>query len=284
MRPILGMARQLSRRMERAERLATANVRVLPDFLVLGAMKAGTTSLFQWLEEHPSVAEAEVKEPHYFTLYWDKGERWYRAHFPTEVEMGARRVVRGRVLTGEATPYTLFHPLAPERVRRTVPTAKLIALLRDPVTRAWSHYRHERRHGREPLGFLEAIEAEPSRLSGEEDRILRDPRYVSDAHQRHSYVARGRYAEQLARWFRWFGPGQVLCVRSEDLFEEPARVWRQVLDFLELPHEPIKSATNRGAGGGERLDHGVAQQVAARFRDENQKLEELLKRSMDWTS
>ncbi len=102
-----------------------------------------------------------------------------------------------------------------------LPRVKLIALLRDPVGRAYSHYQHEVARGFETLSFEEAIEAEPARLAGETERMLAEPLYNSFAHQHHSYLARGRYHEQLERWRARFDDRQLLVLSSERFFAEP---------------------------------------------------------------
>ena len=133
-------------------RQATARWRPLPDFLVIGAQKAGTTALYAYLRWHPGITGPSWKEVSFFDRHWWRGEAWYRGQFPLRG--------RGR-LVGEASPSYLFHPLAPERVHSLVPGARLVALVRDPVARAYSHYQHEVALGREPLGFEDALAAEP---------------------------------------------------------------------------------------------------------------------------
>src|SRR5436309_16134274 len=109
---------------------------MLPDFIVIGAQKSGTGSLYAYLNGHPDVAGARVKEVHYFDLHYHRGVDWYLDQFPDEAAARPR-------CTGEASPYYLFHPHAPRRAFDLVPDARLIALLRDPVDRAISHYHHE---------------------------------------------------------------------------------------------------------------------------------------------
>ena len=130
--------------------LATAGRRVLPDFLIAGAKRGGTTSLWKWLQQHPGVlpmfpAVQQIKSPHFFDIHWTRGERWYRSHFPTRaaVDRAAGRLGY-RPVVGEASPYYMFHPFAPERVAATAPDAKVIMLLRDPVDRAYSNFRERR--------------------------------------------------------------------------------------------------------------------------------------------
>ena len=118
-------------------RSATAPVRTLPDFLIIGAQKCGTSFLYRFLVKHPHVKSAFVKEVHYFDLNFAKGNNWYRSNFPLQV-----RNTR-TYITGEASPYYLFHPHAARRASMVVPDAKLLILLRNPVDRAHSHYQHQ---------------------------------------------------------------------------------------------------------------------------------------------
>ena len=191
---------------------------------------------------------------HYFYLNYERGEGWYRGHFPNDVRRAvARRRTGVEMMCGEASPYYLFHPLVPERARALVPDARLIVLLRDPVARALSHYHHhEVALGMEPLTFEQALEAEPGRLDGEERGQF--PGYVSVAHQHHSYVARGHYADQLERWLGLFPRDQVLILVSEDFFADTPGVVGQILDFLDLRRRcpatpafgsPTRAATSR---------------------------------------
>src|SRR5947209_8592328 len=157
-------ARKVLRSTVRAYGRATVAVRPLPNFLILGAQKAGTTALYAYLRWHPEITGPSFKEVSFFDRHYARGERWYRAHFP------ARR----RPFVGEASPSYLFHPLVPERVARLLPDARLVAILRNPVDRAFSHYQHEVSLGREPLSFEEAVAHEEERMRGEVERVLGD--------------------------------------------------------------------------------------------------------------
>src|SRR6187200_1451927 len=159
-------ARKVARSAIWAYGTATARGRPLPDFLVIGAQKAGTTALYAYLRWHPGITGPSWKEVSFFDRHWWRGEAWYRGQFP--LRAGGR-------LVGEASPSYLFHPLAPERARSLVPDAKLIALVRNPVDRAYSQYQHAVALGREPLSFEDALAAEDERLVGEVERLLADP-------------------------------------------------------------------------------------------------------------
>jgi hypothetical protein len=253
---------------------ATARWRPLPGFLVIGAQKAGTTALYAYLRWHPGITGPSWKEVSFFDRHWWRGEAWYRGQFPLRA---------GERLVGEASPSYLFHPLAPERARRLVPGVKLVALLRDPVDRAYSQYQHEVALGREPLSFEDALAAEDDRLRGEVERLVADPRAFSRAWWDHSYASRGRYAEQLQRWLAVFPREQLLVVRTEDLGQRPAETYATILSFLgaephDLPeyprvfdrdYEPMRPETRAA--------------LAATFVEPNRRLEALLGRKLGWT-
>jgi hypothetical protein len=262
----------------------TAGARVLPDFLVIGAMRAGTTTLYHALVRHPQIAGAVLdKEVHYFDLHLERGERWYRARFPTRASLERRaRRVGGPIRVGEATPYYLFHPAVPERVASTLPGALAIAVLRDPVERAWSHYRHEVDLGYEHLPFVEALEAEEERLAGEEERLRGDPSAVSAAHQHHSYVARGRYAPQLRGWFDALGRDRVVVVWSERLHAAPAATFSRVLEHLGVrPWDPGDWRV-RNAATSAGLDEGIRARLREAFREDRAELAALLGEDPGW--
>ena len=262
-------------------RVATAGQRRLPDFVIIGAQKAGTSSLYNYLIRHPDILKARRKEVEFFSINYDLGEDWYRAYFPVEARVRAMRTARRRpVVTGEASPYYLFHPLAPERCRRLLPDARLVVLLREPVERAFSHYRFELSRGRETLTFEEALDAEEARLAGEAATIRSGGR--GREHQYHSYVARGFYAEQLERWFACYPREQFLILRSEELFERPEAIYRQATAFVgaEAIEPPTFNIINEGRPS--NLDPALRARLDALYEDPNRRLEELLGRQLGW--
>jgi hypothetical protein len=250
----------------------TARARPLPDFLVIGAQKAGTTALYAYLRRHPAITGPSWKEVSYFDRHYARGAAWYRGNFPLR---------RGR-LVGEASPSYLFHPLAPRRAAALVPDARLIALVRDPVERALSHYHHEVDFGREHLSFEDALEQEEARLAGELERMLADPRYFSRAWWDHTYLARGRYAEQLERWYAAFPPEQVLVLANEELAGRPAETYARVLDFLgAAPHE-LDSYPRVFDREYPDMDAATRARLADYFAGPNRRLYDLLGRDLGW--
>ena len=213
--------------------------RELPRYFVVGVKRGGTTSLDEYVVDHPLVLRGLVEKGcRYYDVNYHRGPAWFRTHLPRaaaldrmEARLGARPIV------GESSPYYCFHPEAPARIAADVPDARLLLMLRDPVERAWSHYRYEVARGFETLGPLEALAAEGQRLADPDERT----RWY--AHRHFSYVARSRYAEQLRRLHSHFEPEQVLVLQSEQLFADPAGTMARVFDHLGLP--PHTSADYR---------------------------------------
>lgn len=201
--------------------------RMVPGYLVVGTKRGGSTSLADWITQHPEVAPClSAKGTHYFDVNWTKGEAWFRSAYP--------KPSPGKKITGEASPYYMFHPEAPARIARTLPDVRLVACLRDPVARAWSHHAYEVAKGRETLGFEEALDAEPERLEGEAERLRSEPGYHSPHWRYHAYQRRGHYAEQILELQHHVGADRVLVVQSERLFADPAVELAKVWDFLGL--------------------------------------------------
>ena len=195
-----------------------------PDFICVGAQKAGTTTLDQHLRCHSQVYLPSIKEVQYFSNKYSKGIRWYHHHFVDATE--SQRI-------GEVTPYYLFHPFCAERISKSLPQAKIIVLLRDPVARAVSGYFHSRRLGYEPLELEAALLAESERLRGAEKQLAKlGGRHYS--HQHHSYLSRSRYEVQLKRYFEHFPESQILVLQSEAFFRSPSEVLSKIFRFLDL--------------------------------------------------
>ena len=279
------LARRAARWSAQAYARPTAGLRLLPDYLIIGAQRAGTTSLHRYLIQHPGVRTTlRTKGVHFFDTGYGRGMSWYASRFPTKLTawyVARRHGVELR--TGEASPYYLFHPLVPGRVAEHLPRVKLIALLRDPVGRAYSHYQHEVARGFETLSFEEAVEAEPARLAGEEERMLAEPLYHSFEHQHHSYLARGRYAEQLERWLARFDERQLLVLSSERFFAEPEQTFARVLEFLELPAFTPDGYERHNGYDYRTMGEGVRGRLVDHFREPNRRLYELVGDDFGWS-
>lgn len=260
----------------------SAGLRLEPSFLVVGAQRCGTTSLHRLLARHPMVAPAALhKGVHYFDMAYDKGPTWYRGHFPLALPARLRSSA-GPPITGEASPYYMFHPLSAIRIAADLPGVKLVALLRDPVERAYSAYTHELARGFETETFARALDLEPERLAGEAEKMVADPEYLSLAHQHQAYAARGRYAEQLERLYALFPAESVLVLDSAQLFADPQPSYDRLLSFLDLP--PWQLATPEHANARPRSDMPteVRQRLEEYFAPHDARLVDLLGWTPTW--
>ena len=265
------------RRLRSDYRTLTAPLRGFPSVLLIGAQRSGTTSLFNYLVRHPDVLPPLGKEIHFFDLHYARGVRWYRGRFPFAYRL------RGGAMTLDASPYYLLHPLAAERAARLLPRVKLVAVLRNPVERAFSHYQHEVRDGRETLSFAEAIAQEPARTAGEEERLRRDPDYYSYNHHRYTYTRRGLYLEQLRQWEARFGRERLLVLQSEALFRDPAAVVGRVQAFLGLrPHRSGGYKAFYQGSYDREIPADLRRQLVAYFEPHNRELYRWLGEEFDW--
>jgi len=252
-----------------------------PDFLIIGAQKAGTSSLFSYLAEHPNVAPPSRKEMHFFDRLWAYrcGIDSYRARFP-ERTLGPDGSPR---ITGEGSPHYMFHPRVPSLVVEHFPDIKLLVVLRNPPDRAYSHYQMiRRRGGHERLSFEEAIDAEGERLEGEEQRMEADANYQSKAHRRFSYLARGIYVDQLMRWAEFFPREQMLILESRELRTSPAAALGRVYEFLGLPDRDLKTPKLANAFSYELLDPRTRERLVEYFAPHNRRLYDYLGVDFGW--
>jgi len=265
-------------------RSATRWARVLPDFLVLGGQRCGSTSLYTMLTGHPQVMAASHKEPHFFDRNHRRGEDFYRRLFPLRAHIRARERRLGGlpVVTGEATTYYLAHPAVPGRVAAMLPDARLVAILRNPVDRAYSHYQLSVRGGWETRSFEEALAAEPERIAGEAQRLLDDPDFTGHSHRYHSYRTRGLYVEQLERWWAVFPSDRLLVLRSEDMFADPAAVYAELAAFLGLAPDDRRAFKSRNRVSYSGMAEDTRRELEAYYAEPNRRLEARLGRSLGW--
>jgi hypothetical protein len=239
-------------------------------------MRSGTTFLHNSLQSHPDIQVTNVKEHQFLSWRWSAGMKAYRAQLPLRWPSAVAPKLIGRRLNVDSTPYYLFHPLAAARAAAVFPQdVKMIVLLREPALRAWSHYRLSLCRGHEHLGFVDALAAEPERLSCENARIASGIEIADAPHQVFSYVSRGRYAEQIARWWSFFPQSQFLLLKSADLFADPQAVINRVCGFLELPCVTLGNLDPQNALPPAELPAAVRTSLERVFDGPNQELTKL---------
>lgn len=261
-------------------RKLTSSYRVLPEVIIIGAQKSGTTSLFEYLKNHPRLSASYKKEVHFFdgglnpkVDDFNKGIKWYKTHFPL-------KFINNKKIAYEASPLYIFNPLVPERIYNQIPKAKLIVVLRNPVERAISHYFHEKRQGRETLQITGAMKQEEQRL----EEVIKIKDYKSNAFIHASYKSRGIYHEQLNRYYALFPKENLLVLNSDELFKQPLETLKTVYEFLGIEDysdsanlKPQNIGSNRS-----KVDNSVYQLLETYFAEHNEKLFQLIGKRFDW--
>jgi hypothetical protein len=257
--------------------------RMRPDFIIIGARKCGTTFFYNNLVRQPGFLAAYKKELDFFDKRYPRGAGWYRAHFPTRLAQRAAQLWwRRPVMTGESTPLYLFHPLAPRRVRALLPEVKLIALLRNPTDRAYSHYEHQARRQVGAPTFEAALEAERTleadgTLAAELERLKRDDAYISEKRQVLSYVSGGVYVDQLAAWFEQFPARQILVLKAEDMYRDSAAAIHRATEFLGAKPTEARIVRENRKRGYPKMDPATRRWLEDTFAPHNARLYEFLR-------
>jgi hypothetical protein len=271
-------AKRLRLKVQRFTSLLTSPLRVLPDFLAIGAHKAGTTSFYEYLRQHPMIISAWKKDIKFFDLHYQRGTLWYRSYFSTKYRMKVDRHSGLRNITGDGATDYLYYPDAPQRVADLLPDVKLFLVLRNPVDRAYSHYQHGQRNHWDSLTFEEAIEQESERLKEEAPGDKSLPIF-----RRFAYLKKGYYAEYLQKWFEIFPRERFFIVRSEDLFSDKALdVYCEAQEFLGLPIWKHINFKNVNPGNYQQMLPETRQELIRHYEPHNQKLYDMLDRDFEW--
>ena len=256
---------------------------MLPDFLIIGAAKSGTTSLYEYLIQHPSIAPAVGKEVYFFDKKYSKGINWYKSFFPFKInKIFSEKFDNKKFLTGEATPRYLYHPHTPKRVFDIIPQVKLIVLLRNPIDRAYSHYQMEVAVGNEELSFEDAIDNEENRIRDDMKKMESNENFYSVNFYRKSYLTRGIYVNQLKRWFEYFPKEQFFILKSEDFYSKTPEAYNQVLDFLNLSKFELDSFKPYKKRKYSTFSLETRKKLQEYFRPYNEELYQLLGKNFGW--
>jgi hypothetical protein len=204
---------------------------VLPNFVIVGAMKCGTSSLAKWLGDHPDAWVVPEKELHFFNQGWDRGLAWYESRFTAS---------NGQARVGEASPTYLVDLDCHDRMASVLPDARLVAMVRDPVDRAYSHYWHWRERMGETRTFEQVVDDELAGKPGA-DRLVWNP----ERPEEYSYLGPGVYLKQLEHLASRFERGQLKVIVFDDLSEKPAEVFRDVCRFLDLGVDQVPESVGR---------------------------------------
>lgn len=253
-------------------RIITGRFRCLPDFMVIGAMKAGTSSLHAYLAQHPQLLPAYQKEVHFFDKNpnsdadFSQNLAWYRAFFPLKLQR------KTGVKIFESTPRNLCNPLAAKRIFNLMPKVRLIVLLRNPTQRTLSHYFHTVCHGRENLTIMEALLAEETKLNTHQEI----------AHL--GYKQRSIDHQQIARFYDYFPKDQILILNSEDFFNNTQNVMAKIFNFVgvESSYQIQNLAPHNVGTNKAQVSQDVIDYLEDYFAPHNEMLYQLIDQDFRW--
>jgi tetratricopeptide (TPR) repeat protein len=237
-----------------------------PDFIIIGATKCGTTSLFFYLNQHPQILAPHKKEINFFNHNFALGVPWYLAHFPAIADTK-------KFITGEASPFYFYDEQVIQRLKQLFPETKLIVMLRNPVQRTISEYYHAVNHGLENRSLMKIIELE-------KELLVTQPR--SEVMQKFGYLLNSIYVEKITKWMTDFPAKNILIIESELFFEQTNLIMAKIWEFLGLSHIAQKEHIRYNAGSYSPVTPEIKQKLQEFFIPYNQELEQYLVRKFNW--
>ena len=260
----------------------TGFIRVIPDFLVIGAKRCGTTSLYQHLSEHPCISRSPHDNIGFFNENYHLGINWYKSLFPTVFYKKKMESKNKQCLFFDVTSTYMEEELTAKNVYEVNPNQKIIVILRNPVDRAYSHYHVNVKEKSEKRSFEDAVFEEMNRIKSE--RIIQNKNKnlrVFTPNNIH-YLKKGFYALQLKSWFKIFPREQILVLSTEEFQEDQNLIYKKIFDFLNIPNMKIKSTEKMEKGNYIPMKDETRKLLLDYFRQYNYELFELINNEFDW--
>jgi hypothetical protein len=259
----------------------TSSFRVPPNFFVIGGMRCGTTSLYHYLGQHNCIKRAAYDEIGYFDDNFHLGLNWYRSLFPTKFMQKKIESEYKKFLTYDVTPFYIYNPLVVDRIFKFSPNAKIIAVLRNPIDRAYSHYNNKMQaEGDTKTTFEEIINAEIEIIEKNKKNID-DYAFLVDTFYE-LLLARGFYAKQLEFWFKKFSRKNILLISSEELATNTDKTISEIFEFLEVPIQKISDLTKQNVIKYPKMKDSTREILINFFKPYNEKLFGMLGRRFNW--
>ena len=262
-------------------RILSSPFRVMPDFIIIGAARCGTTSLYNYLIQHPCIYTAAAKEPGFFGPTYNAGILWYKAHFPSIFyKFYIKWQTKQDFLTGEGSTIYLLDQRAPKRVFEKISNVKLIVLLRNPMDRAYSNYNYQVMEKREKRSFNQAIEDELKISNSDNIRLTEYEHNEMMIQKAYSYLNPGIYVDQLTNWLEFFPKEQFLIIKTEEFNARPKKTLEHVFEFLGIPNYSIANLEKQHVGSYEPMDSKTRQRLIDFYKSHNSRLRDLL--GIEW--
>ena len=254
----------------------TAAQRKLPDFLVIGGKRCGTTTLFEFLRQHQMIAEPVIDHMGFFDDNYSIGINYYKSFFPIKTEETAKK------LDYDVTTSYLTSPFVAERVAKEIPNVKIIVLLRNPTSRAWSDYNASQKKDASEEEFqtyiydyLQELEA-----SDFEEKVSKNDYNMSEPFS--NFIKKGLYAVYLKKWLKLFPRKNFLFISTESFSKDENKVFKQIFDFLGLSNFEIHKLQRMSKGNYEKLNPKIKNKLDLFFASHNDELFKLINEKYDW--
>ncbi len=274
---------------EKLYRKMTSRLRQLPDFIIIGAGRAGTTALYSYLIQHPLIAAAStdnnesVADLHFFEYIISNNIQWYKSHFPILFSKSNKH--KNSFITGEYTSTYMYHPDVPKRIFNLLPKIKLIVILRNPIDKAYSTYQQQLRFGEYTTSFEDTINAEFRRIDLNKDfPELNSNNYDFENFVAQNIIRHGVYADYLETWLKIFDRKQILILNSDDLKKSTKETLRRVFNFLNVSNYDIKDTSQVNVGKYPTINKITRKKLIEFFKPHNQRLNKLLDTEFDWNN
>ena len=258
----------------------TGPLRVLPDFIIIGSMKCGTTSLYYDICEHPCASPAAYDEIGFFDSNFHLGLNWYRSMFPTKRRIEDIRRKEGVAITGEDTPFYFWNPVAAKRIQKLLPNIKLITILRNPIDRAYSEYQDLVSSESNSPSFETFIENEINTRRKDSSLITEENFEIFN--QKNSYLLKGIYVDQLKIWAGLFPKEQIFTLSTENLNSEPITTLESVFQYLNLPDYKIKNIQRQKQKKYVPMNSQTRKILIEFFKPHNERLFKFIGKKIDW--
>ena len=259
----------------------TSGFRSLPKFFVIGGVRCGTTSLYHYLGQHNCIKQAAYDELGYFDDNFHLGLNWYRSLFPTKFMQKNIESEYKKFLTYDVTPFYIYNPLVVDRIFKFSPNAKIIAVLRNPIDRAYSNYNQKMQdEGDTKTTFEEIVYSEIEKIENDENDEENHAFLVDEFYE--LLLARGFYAKQLEFWFKKFPRKNVLLISSEELATNTDKTVSEIFEFLEVPNQKISDLTKQNERKYPRMKDSTRNTLINFYKPYNEKLFSMLDSKFDW--
>ena len=254
----------------------TAAQRKLPDFLVIGGKRCGTTTLFEFLRQHQMIAEPVIDHMGFFDDNYSIGINYYKSFFPIKTEETAKK------LDYDVTTSYLTSPFVAERVAKEIPNVKIIVLLRNPTSRAWSDYNASQTKDASEEEFQTYIDDELQKLEASdfEEKVSKNDYNMSEPFS--NFIKKGLYAVYLKKWLKLFPRKNFLFISTESFSNDENKVFKQIFDFLGLSNFEIHKLQRMSKGNYEKLNPKIKNKLDLFFAPHNDELFKLINEKYDW--